>query len=437
MNGPTAHARTARAAYVLVIGRGLGAYGATLTTFALDVWVYMQTGSYSLFASLALMAMLPPLVVGPIAGVILDRSSKKVALILCDCVSLFAVALALTADLAAELSLWLVAVVMVVLSTAEAIRWPATSAAICLLTEVQHRAKVNGIAEACRSLAVMAGPVSGAAVLQWFGISGILLCTCSVYLLVLSCLAVINFIELTPATKASLRMLKGELLGGWQWLSGRRDLLSLLVFFAAANFAFSVYVVSQAPYVLSFSDTHVLGICFALDGVGVLVGGLGFAWWFKHADRLRLIIFGILIESLTMIFWGIVRTPVYLYVCAFAVGMLAAVVNAASQTLWQAAVPLPLQGRIFTLRSTIVSSLTPIAVLVSIPAAKYVFSPLFQLDPTSHYISRLISIWGTGTAGTLGLLVSSFAVGVAALALRIHGADDRRFAGLARAEIGR
>lgn len=409
-----------RAAYALVVGRGVGAFGAALATFALDVWVYLQTGSYAIFAALAVLAMLPLLLIGPIAGVLIDRLSKKSVLLTCDLVSLLAMLLAVTAHQANQLTVPLVGGVMLLLSIAECVRWPAAGAAICLLSAPSWRGRVNGVAEVCRSAAVMAGPVSGAAVLQWAGLNGILALTSATYLLVFASLSMINMSE-APAARANERSLTSfcaELAEGLRWLRNHSDLIQLLCFFAGANFAFSVYVVSQAPYVLSFSTPQVLGVCFALDGAGIVIGGLLFARWGNRIDLNRFIVTSVLLEAAIMVAWGMLRIELLLFVCALGVGMLAAMVNAASQTIWQAVVPFNFQGRVFALRSMVVSSLAPLAILLSIPMADHVFAPMLGDSPRNVAVTfYLTAIWGAGKTGALGLLVSTFAAGVVATAL--------------------
>jgi len=48
-----------RSARVLIATRGISSIGTTLTTFGLDVWVYRKTGSYGVFAMLAVIANQP------------------------------------------------------------------------------------------------------------------------------------------------------------------------------------------------------------------------------------------------------------------------------------------------------------------------------------------------------------------------------------------
>ncbi len=403
--------------YVLVSGRSISAFGALLTTFALDVWVYKTTGSYEIFAWLAVLAMLPGVLVSPLAGVWVDRLPKKTVLIGCELAALAATAAAWLALQAGQLQVPLVGMAMVVLATAEAFRWPALGAAVSLLTPAPQLGRVNGIAESCRAITVMAGPVTGAAILQWMGMGSILAFTSLSYVLLLCTLVMIRFDEPASASAArkpgqgALQGLWHEMKEGLAWLRGRPDLCRLLGYFAAANFAFSVFVVTQSPYVLSFANTHVLGLCFAGDGLGVLVGGLVFSRIGQRTDLNRVILAGIAAEAATMVVWSLSRVDFMLYVCAFGIGLLASAVNAASQTTWQSSVPLVYQGRVFSLRSMVASSLAPVAVLLSIPLSQRLFAPLVASE------SWIAAPWGSGQAAVLGLMVALLAGGIVLLSL--------------------
>src|SRR2546427_12726839 len=84
-----------RSALALIISRGISSLGSTLTIFGLDVWVFRETGSYAVFAYLAVLAVLPSLLFAPFAGLMADRWNKKSLLLACDISSILVVTVAL------------------------------------------------------------------------------------------------------------------------------------------------------------------------------------------------------------------------------------------------------------------------------------------------------------------------------------------------------
>lgn len=417
-------------AYFLVIGRGISGFGAVIASFSLDVWVFQTTGSYEMFALLAVLTMVPGILLSPLAGVWIDRLPKRLVLLGCESVSLAVTASVWAAYSFDVLNVAVVAAAMLVYSIADTIRWPTLGAAVALLATAERRPRVNGVAEACRSLTVMCGPAFAAAILHWSGLGIILTFTAMTSAILLITLFGIHFDE--PRSTAVLRSGGDgrfwlDLRSAVDWLRQRPNLCRLLGFFAISNFAFSVFVVSQTPYVLSFSDVQTLSWCFAADGLGVLAGGLVFARLKPRHGLNNFILWGIVAEALTMVGWSLARTNGLLFLCAFGIGMLASVVNAASQTVWQSAVPADYQGRIFSLRFMVVSALAPVAILLSVPLSQTFLVPVVNSD------FPLMSLWGTGQPAALGVMVATLALIVVASSLLLWATDG--LSGLSAARI--
>ena len=65
-------------------GQFVSLIGTGLTTFALAIWVFQETGSATQLAMIVLAARLPMLVVSPFAGALIDRWDRRMAMILAD-----------------------------------------------------------------------------------------------------------------------------------------------------------------------------------------------------------------------------------------------------------------------------------------------------------------------------------------------------------------
>ena len=55
------------------LGQLVSVIGSGLTSFALGVWIYSETGNVTPFALTALFATLPTVLVSPLAGALVDR----------------------------------------------------------------------------------------------------------------------------------------------------------------------------------------------------------------------------------------------------------------------------------------------------------------------------------------------------------------------------
>src|SRR6185436_12646607 len=66
------------------IGQFVSLIGSGLTSFALGVWIYQQTGSVTQFALNTLGFYLPSILLGPLAGTVTDRLDRRLVMIISD-----------------------------------------------------------------------------------------------------------------------------------------------------------------------------------------------------------------------------------------------------------------------------------------------------------------------------------------------------------------
>src|SRR5512145_2228681 len=72
-------------AFTLVwIGQTISLLGSTMTGFALTIWAYQLTGSATALALVGFCYTVPLLVLSPVAGAIVDRSNRKLMMMVSD-----------------------------------------------------------------------------------------------------------------------------------------------------------------------------------------------------------------------------------------------------------------------------------------------------------------------------------------------------------------
>src|SRR5688572_28049828 len=65
-------------------GQVISLLGSGLTEFGLGVWVFHRTGAATDFALIALCISLPQVIVAPLAGTLVDRIDRRLAMLLSD-----------------------------------------------------------------------------------------------------------------------------------------------------------------------------------------------------------------------------------------------------------------------------------------------------------------------------------------------------------------
>jgi MFS family permease len=93
-------ARGIRVFTLIWFGRLVSLIGSGLTSFALGVWVYQQTGAVTQFALISLFTLLPGILIAPLAATLIDRWDRRWTMIPSDAgsgLSTLAIALLLLA----------------------------------------------------------------------------------------------------------------------------------------------------------------------------------------------------------------------------------------------------------------------------------------------------------------------------------------------------
>lgn len=411
-------------AVTLVVSRSISNLGSALTSFGLNVWVFQTTGSYSVFAYLALLAALPSLLFAPFAGVIADRSNKKSLLLACDLVSMLIVLIVLAFHYYGALQLSAVATAMLVLALCSELRWSTLGATISIIVPKPHLGRINGLQQSFRGTISILGPVLGAVGLNALGLNLLLaLDALSFAIGVGGSLAIArDLMRQQGGTAPAYESFWHEVTYGFRWVFAHPPLRRLLVFFMALNIGVSVFTVTLAPYILSFASNKALGVTLGLQGAGAFLSGLFLARRRKQGDHETRIIWGAVCFGLCMVAWGFSREFAALWCIAFLFGVITTVIMVSSQTIWQTEVPTQIQGKVFAVRTVLSFGLAPLSIFLSVPLALAYFAPLLDASAV------LTAIWGARLSGALGLMVSTLGGGVIACALLLLAMGGLRLA---------
>lgn len=130
--------------------------------FAIIVWLSINTGSAEILAYAAIASLLPQSLLGPFAGVYIDRWDRKLTMMLADGFIAFctlSIAVLFYLDLA---DLWYIIVLLALRSIGAAFHVPAMQASIPLIAPESKLLKIAGINQSIQSVSTIAGPAVGA-----------------------------------------------------------------------------------------------------------------------------------------------------------------------------------------------------------------------------------------------------------------------------------
>lgn len=379
--------------------------GTSLTGFALGIWVYERTGSISDYATISLYAILPTLLLLPLAGAVVDRYDKRKVIlagqILAFCSCIF-VATMLYMD---ALSLWAIYVAAAMGSISGAFTMPAYQAATTQLVPKRYLGHANGIGQMIMSLNGIMAPALGGALVVLIGLERIIIIDLLLLSLSLVILALLRFPN-RMFKKREEPMIQ-EIVGGWKYIIQRKSLVAMVVFFIVVNFFMSLYNVLTTPFLLQFMNADKVGIVIAFEGAGLLIGSILMSIWGGFDRRADGMVGFVMLTGASIAIAGIYPSFVTAGIGLFGFGMALALINTHWLALIQTKVGLELQGRVLATNQVMAFSMRPLSFILAGPLVASVFVPLSSALPSG--------IEGTGFFGSdgqmgMGLLIASIGI---------------------------
>jgi len=160
--------------FTLWSGQAVSLFGSQLVQFALVWWLTQKTGSATVLATATLVAILPNVLLGPVAGVLVDRWNRRLIMMGADAlVALTTVGLALLFALGV-VQVWHVYLAMLIRAAAGTFQFPAMQASTSLMVPNEQLSRISGLNQTLQGLLNIAAPPVGALLLGLLPLQGIL-----------------------------------------------------------------------------------------------------------------------------------------------------------------------------------------------------------------------------------------------------------------------
>jgi MFS family permease len=389
---------------IIWFGQLISLTGSGLTGFAIGVWVFLETGSTTLFALIQLFTTLPNILIGPISGALVDRWDRRKAMLLSDSGSAACTLIIFILLTMGKLELWHIYILLTISSSFATFQWPAYSAAMTLLVPKKQLGRANGLVQMAEGVAQILAPVTAGVLIGIILLQGVIIIDLVSFLFAFVTLMIVRIPkpEATIEGQAGKGSILKEAFYGWKYIRTRAGLFALLVFFAAMNFFTSIATVLFTPLVLSLSTPAILGLLTSTAGLGYLAGSLLMSVWGGPKRKMLGIYIPELIVATSLFMLGVTTNLFVLGVGAFLAFCSMPVLNACSQVIWQRKTAPDIQGRVFSFRRVIAYSSIPLAYLAAGPLADNVFNPtLVEGGKLAGSVGRVI---GVGPGRGIGLI---------------------------------
>lgn len=359
--------------FTIWTGQALSLVGSRVAMFALIWWVTDTTGSATVLALATLFALLPQIVLGPVAGALVDRWNRRLVMIVADsAIALVSLWLAFL-FWSGQIQIWHVYVIMLVRELGGIFHWPAMQASTSLMVPKEHLARVGGVNQAMYGLLNIVGPALGALLLSMTAIHTIMLMDVVTAGFAILPLFFVRIPQPAAASGPVGASLWADVKAGARYLFAWRGLMILLalalLFKVALTPAFALLPLLVTQHF--GGDAPALAGVEAAFGVGAILGGLLLGVWGGFKRRIYTVILGVVVLGLCMVGVGVLPGTAFTIALAllFVMGVSAAMTDGPLFAILQGTVAPEMQGRVFMLFASLVTLSSPVGLAIGGPVA--------------------------------------------------------------------
>lgn len=375
--------------------------GSAMTSYALVIWSYTQTGSALRTALLMVCSYAPYVICSIFAGALSDRWDKKKTMLGCDALAAFSTLMVLILLKTGNLRIWHLYVVNAVSGLMNTVQQPASEIATTALLPREFYQKVGGLRYLSSSLNSILTPIIATAVLGLWGMDAVFaidLCSFLIAFMVLLFFIPIPRME----TKKGGENILQSAAEGVRWLRQNPGIFHLMLFLAAINLVASMYNAAFPAMVLSKASEAEMGMVNTVIGITTFIGSLLASFLKTPKSRVKAIWCSLMLSMCTENFCLAFSDRVWVWCFGAALGWIAIPwMNANSDAINRLNIPVEIQGRVFAARNSFQFFTIPLGYFLGGLLVDQVFEPLMAAQSTS---SILTSLFDTGKGSGAALL---------------------------------
>jgi DHA3 family macrolide efflux protein-like MFS transporter len=405
-----------RGLFVIWLGQMVSGIASSITAVALPIWIFSITESGTAVGILEFFFFSSYLITVPFAGILIDRSNRKLMMLVYDFSSLAALTILLILQTAGLLEVWHLYLAAVFQGIGSAFQSPSYAAAITTMVSKNQYIRANGLISLLYEIPGIFGPLLAGVMYLAIGLNGIL--AINIFALVIS-IGVLLLVEIPqpPITiegVLSHTKFLSEAFYGIKYILQRPSLLGLQLIFFTGNL-FSGIALSAAvlyPMILlrTENNTQILGAIQSAGALAAVLGGLFLTTWGGIKRPARAIILAWLFSSLFgMTLLGVGQTLIIWLIAVVVDSIFDPIVNVSMDSFLQAKVPPDLQGRVFSASDFIAQAMLPFTPLLAGYFGDRIFEPAMG---TGGALANMFGwLVGTGPGSGFGLLILLCGVG--------------------------
>ncbi|WP_414513672.1 MFS transporter [Nostoc sp. PCC 9305] len=391
---------------IVWIGQFVSAMGSSMTSFALNIWVWESTDQVTTLTLVGFYTLLPSIVITPISGVIVDRWNRKLLMIVGDSVAVgVTIAIALL-YLTNHLQVWHLYITGAITGVFNELQSLAYSASVGLMIPPKHYSRASSMEFLSGYGAKIMAPAFAGYLYHVIGLVGISLIDILTFTFAIISVLLIH-IPQPPSREVHSQHPENiwhELGFGWRYIQTHKSLLALLMTGMLFWFFHDVGGAVYTPMILARSgnNTLLLGSLASAAGIGGVMGALIMSAWGGSKHRVKGVLWGMIGAGLSKTIFGLGNTAFVWIGAQFCSSVNFPLNGSSENAIWLAKVTPEVQGRVFAVRSLLFQIFSAIAYLIAGPLADKVFEP--AMKPNGQLAWLFGNIFGIDKGAGMALL---------------------------------
>jgi DHA3 family macrolide efflux protein-like MFS transporter len=336
------------------IGQFVSLLTSSAVNFAVIIYLSLHYKSAEILAFAGIAGLLPQAIIGPFAGVYIDRWDRKKVMIYADAFIALCTFLMSFAFVEGEANLVFVYALLVCRSLGQAFHTPAMQAIAPLIVPEDKLLKVSGINQMLQSVSMIAGPAVGTLAITYLPISKVLYLDVIGATIAIVSLLFVTIPKLTkPSEEGDISTVLTDLKLGFAEIQSNKGLYMLFIYAMLTTF----FVMPVAIMYPLLTIEHFAGgkwemsIIEVVWGAGMLIGGAILSAWQGSISKVILVNAMHIFMGLTFVFSGWISSDLFWVFVAITTlgGIGMSFFNASFMTIIQEEVKPEFLGRVFSM----------------------------------------------------------------------------------------
>ncbi|HMP42670.1 MAG TPA: MFS transporter [Roseiflexaceae bacterium] len=359
--------------FTIWIGQAFSLFGSSLAGFALIWWLTQETGSATVLAIGTLITLLPGVLIGPLAGTLVDRWNRRTIMIVADSSAALAALALVFLFWFGAITVWQIYLVMFIRSLAGAFHFPAMQASTSLMVPDEQLTRVAGMNHMLQGGSSIAAPALAALLIAFLLMSAMMLIDALTALVAVTTLALVQIPQPVRAATTEATSVVREMLDGLRYIWEWPGLRAVTIFATVLNLMLTPAFALLPILVTRHFEGGALDLAAlqAVEGGGIIAGGVLLSIWGGFRRKILTSLSGLIGLGIGSLAVGL--APAGLFPLALIgmmiMGFTMPLTNGPFMAIVQSVVRPSMQGRVFTVIGSMAMGLAPLGLAVAGPIA--------------------------------------------------------------------